>query len=174
MDNLLELTLFEVQRYFSNHNQYYLEFLYKTLFAFSYNGMFRACELTKTESGHAAKACNVHIAGNKEKIMVALYTSKTHSTNKRLQKIKIESNSSRVKQRHFCPFVLAREYCKLRGTYKDCLEQFFIFHDKMPVTADNTRNILNIMLDRIGLDRSLYGMHSFRIGPTSDLVHRFM
>ena len=51
---LLEMILFETQRLFANGNQWYLEILYKTLFAISYYGLMRIGEVTK--SPHVLKA----------------------------------------------------------------------------------------------------------------------
>ena len=82
--NLLELILFEVQRIFTDSSQYYLEILYKALFALGYYGLFRVGELTL--SPHVIKASNVHVATNQDKILIVLYTSKTHGKEKLRQK----------------------------------------------------------------------------------------
>ena len=62
---MLELILFEVQRFFMNSNQFYLELLYKTLFALCYYGLMRIGEVSA--SPHVLKAKNVHLATNKDK-----------------------------------------------------------------------------------------------------------
>ena len=168
--NLLEMILFETQRYFAD--QVYLEHLYKTLFAISYYGLMRVSEVAA--SPHVLKAKDVHIACNKDKILLVLYSSKTHDKSSRPQKIKITSNrnekSGNYKHRHFCPFKLMRKYLHYRGDYNVDEEQFFIFRDGSPVMASHTRNILKILIKRIGLNEKLYGMHSFRIGRTTDLI----
>ena len=114
---LLEMILFEVQRHFSSHNQVYLEILYKTLFALSYYGLMRIGEVTC--SPHVLKAKNVHMATNKDKLLLLLYSSKTHNKGSRPQKIKITSNrnekSGHYVHRYFCPFTLMRQYMNLRG-----------------------------------------------------------
>ena len=76
---------------FMDSNQVYLETLYKAMFAFSYYGLMRIGEITDSE--HVLKACHVHSAMNKYKILIVLYSSKTHGTNMRPQKIKITSVS---------------------------------------------------------------------------------
>ena len=128
---LLEMILFEVQRYFSRKNQWYLEILYKTLFAISYYGLMRVGEVTL--SPHVLKAKDVHIARNKDKMMLVLYSSKTHDRNCRPQKIKITSNaqerSGRYIHRNFCPFQLMRSYLQQRGDFESTEEQFFVFKD---------------------------------------------
>ena len=43
---LLEMLLFEIQRMFTVDNQYYLEIMYKTLFAIAYYGLMRVGEIT--------------------------------------------------------------------------------------------------------------------------------
>ena len=171
---LLELILFEVQRVYLNANQPYLMKLYVTLFSLAYYGLFRICELTKTDSNHAVKAKDVHVAENKNKIMLILRSSKTHTKGMRPQKIKIVANSDEAsgnyKNKYFCPFSLTREYMQLRGSYNSDDEQFFIFRDRSHVTAENARQVLKSMISRLGLDEQLYGFHSLRIGRTSDLI----
>ena len=85
---LLELILFELQRYLDK--QHYLLCMYQALFALGYYGLMRVSELTKSD--HVIKACNIHIAKNKDKILIVLHSSKTHSKANRPQKIKITSN----------------------------------------------------------------------------------
>ena len=133
---LLEMILFEVQRHFSLKNQWYLEILYKTLFALCCYGMMRVGEVTR--SPHVLKAKNVHLATNKNKLLLVLYTSKTHDKSNRPQKIKITSKrnnkSGKYVHRYFCPFNLMRHYMSVRGEYSVDEEQFFIFSDGSPVT----------------------------------------
>ena len=74
---LLEMLLFETERFFNKKNaQPYLEYMYKALFCLAYYGMMRIGELT--ESPHTLKASNIHVGNNKEKILIVLYSSKTH------------------------------------------------------------------------------------------------
>ena len=84
---LFELLLFEIQRVFDQNNQTFLETLYKCLFVFCYYGLMRVGEVT--ESNHVLKACNVHLAKNKNKLRIVLYSSKTHGHNMRPQEIQI-------------------------------------------------------------------------------------
>ena len=89
---LLEMILFEVQRYFTTQNQWYLEIMYKALFAVSYYGLMRVGEVTHSQ--HVLKAKDVHVACNKDKMLLVLYSSKTHDKSNRPQKIKITSNKN--------------------------------------------------------------------------------
>ena len=127
-----------------------------------------------TKSPHVLKAKDVHIALNKDKILLVLYSSKTHNKELRPQKIKITSNrlerSGHYLHRYFCPFILMRKYLSLRGQYDNDTEQFFVFRDKSPVTPQHVRILLKLMLQKLHLDCALYGMHSFRIGRTTDLI----
>ena len=86
--NLLDLLLFEVQRYFNLQDapQPYLELLYKTIFCLAYYGMLRVGEIS--ESPHNIKAKDVHVGDNKDKIMLVLYTSKTHGQESEPQKLR--------------------------------------------------------------------------------------
>ena len=121
--SLLELILFEVGRQFGSKGQPYLEMLYKAVFTLGYYGMLRVCELTLTEAGHVIKASNVHLAMNKQKLLIYLYSSKTHNEGNLPQKIKIEANNSeksgRYRHRNFCPFKLMREFLSIRTEYTD-------------------------------------------------------
>ena len=124
------MILFELERHFVSQSQYYLEWLYKAIFIISYYGMMRVGEITL--SPHVFKAKHVHLATNKDKLLLVLYTSKTHDLRHRPQKIKITSNrmekSGSYVHRHFCPFKVLRKYIALRGNYAEDNELFFIFH----------------------------------------------
>ena len=71
---------------------------------------------------------------------------------------------------HFCPFQVLRMYMKLRGGFTTAQEQLFIFHDEQALRAEQLSRVLKSMIQKIGLNDSLYSIHSFRIGRTSDLV----
>ena len=47
---------------------------------------------------------------------------------------------------------------------------FFVFKDNSPVTPKHARMLLKCILNQLTLDHTLYGMHSFRIGRTTDLI----
>ena len=40
----------------------------------------------------------------------------------------------------------------------------------MPVTPEQVHKTLKLLLCNLGLESTLYGMHSFRIGRTTDLI----
>ena len=82
---LLELLLFELRCVMSC--QPYLETLYTAVFAIAYYSLMRIGEVSN--SPHNVKAANVHMAVNKDKIMIILYTSKTHTRAVQPQEIKI-------------------------------------------------------------------------------------
>ena len=62
---------------------------------------------------------------------------------------------------------------KLRGSVTDSSEQFFIFSDGSPVSDYHARDIMKLIISRLGLNPTMYGMHSYRIGRTSDLINKF-
>ena len=71
------MLLFELECYFGGSNpQPYLEIMYKALFCLTYYGMLRVGEVSL--STHTLKAANIHVGHNKDKLMVTMYTSKTH------------------------------------------------------------------------------------------------
>ena len=166
--DLLEIILFEWERFYNK--QRYLEVLYKAMFLLGFYGLLRIGEMTA--SPHVVKAANVHIGLNKNKILVVLYSSKTHHEGSRPQKIKILANESDYKGRKkfFCPFREVRSYLKLRGNYFNKSEQFFVFSDHAPVKAENLRRVLRLMLSRINLDPTLYDVQSLRIGRASEMI----
>ena len=165
---LLEMILFEVQRSFGT--QPYLQTMYKALFGLGYYGLMRVRELTYSQ--HVIKAKDVHLARNKRKLLLVLYSSKTHDCGMRPQKIKITANKTvrYYNNRNFCPFNLMRDYIDCRHCYEKDAEQFFVFNDRKPVQAEQARKVLKNCLRKIGLDENLYDMHSLRIGRASDLI----
>ena len=170
--SLLEMILFEVHRIFDIKGQVYLQIMYKALFALSHYGMIRVGEVTYSD--HVVKAKDVHSAQNKDKLLLMLYSSKTHSKGMKPQRIKITSNliekSGFYARRNFCPFKLVNDYMKVRGGFDYPQEQFFIFRDGSPVTPYNVRLILKECLENLGLNSLLYGFHSLRVGRTTDLI----
>ena len=104
---LLETILFKVDRYFGAMSQPYLRTLYQAFFALAYYGLMRIGELA--EGDHMLKAKDIHVGGNKNKILMVLYTSKTHGRNKEPQTIKIKALHDMdrpLTSRFFCPFKL--------------------------------------------------------------------
>ena len=128
---------------------------------------------------HAVKACNVHIAENKEKVKFMLYTSKTHGKESYPQKIGISSESnlelaSGLKRTtFFCLIRLVKNYRNMRGGYDDYNEPFFIFRGKIPVLPQHARKVLKLCLRRVGLDEKLYDFHSLRAGCCVDLIKHY-
>ena len=172
--NLLEVLLIETKRQLESE---YLVLLYQTAFSFAYYGMLRVGELTK--SIHAIRAKDVHKGRNKNKLLLVLYSSKTHGRNNKPQKITIEATTEYAKMKRrklanntkiFCPFTLAQEYMDLRGGYDTDDEQFFVFLDGTPLTAKMLRTCLRFLLNKLALDGRLYDTHSFRKGRASDML----
>ena len=168
---LLELLLFEIQKMFKKNHQWYNEVMYKAMFAMGYYGLLRVGELTKSD--HVLKACNIHVALNKEKMLLVLYSSKTHDKSQQPQRIKIVANNieriGSYKNRHFCPFKLLMHFISLRGDFKNEDEQFFVFNGKIPVSADNAHAVLRTAINGLGLNGLLYDMHSLCKGRATDL-----
>ena len=166
----LEMILFEIKCMFKD--QMYLCVMYMALYALGYYRLMRVGELT--QGPHVAKACNVFLGTNKDKLLIILFTSKTHDLSKRPQKIKITANkkekSGRYASRNFFPFKLFHNYIQLRGAYANNDEQFFVFRDKTPVKPQDARNTLKKAIEIIGLDPKNYNLHSLCIGRTSDLI----
>ena len=167
---LLEMILFEVKRkwYDGENPQPYLAILYQAIFCLAYYGMLRVGELALSD--HNIKACNIHIGSNKDKILIVLYSSKTHGKESRPQKVKISALPSvGPDKKLICPFKTVTKYMKCRGSYLNETEQFFVYADRSPVQPEHIRKTLRTFLESLSLDSSLYDVHSFRIGRTSDL-----
>ena len=175
---LLELLLFEIHRHFmtGRENQIYLTVLYQVIFALGYYGLMRVGELTLSQ--HTLKAKDVHLSYNKEKLLMVLYSSKTHDRHTYPQEIKIIANKINKKaikchaERNFCPFVLIGNYIALRDENIEDTEPFFIFRDGSPVMLAQARRLLKQLLSNLGLNEKLYDMHSLRIGRCSDMVNK--
>ena len=169
---LLELILFEIQRHYLSpkSNQTYLTILYQAMFAIGYYGLLRVGEMTFRQ--HTIKAKDIHLGTTKDKIKLILYTSKTHGRGTVPQEVKIVSNSSEIgakgnqynMQRNFCPFNLMQKYFKIQKIWERIDEPCFIFQDGSPVTPVQVRQLLRLMLKKLGLNEVLYDMHSLRIG----------
>ena len=169
--NLLEMLLFEIERFYGEGNsQPYLELMYKALFSLAYYGMLRVGELTL--GPHTIRASDIHVGGNKEKIMLVLYSSKTHGKESGPQKVKISAvpvaGRSRI-TRFFCPFALVTRYLHVKKHYGSNQTALFTFSDGSTVKPEQVRTLLRALLHRINLDASLYDVHSFRIGRACDL-----
>ena len=182
---LFETLLFEIGRVFSK--QVYLLVLYRAVFCLAYYGLMRIGELA--EGTHPVKACDIHIASNKHKILIVLYTSKTHSEAMYQQQIKISAldttyseqtpSGTNSKQSHkktagqafFCPFKAVRDYLSIRKNgFRNRQENFFLFQDESPIRPIHVRTVLRTCLHRIHLDPSIYNTMSFCSGRACDLL----
>ena len=170
---LLELILHETERKFSY--QFYLELLYKCLFAMAYFGLFRVGELTS--GTHPIKAKDVYNSVNngKHKMKILLYTSKTHGKESKPQTIKIEGNihlktEKRWQNRHFDPYEILNNFLTIRGGYSGADEPLFIFSDGTPVMPKHMHRTLKEIITKCQLDPDMYDTHSFRIGRATDML----
>ena len=118
---LLDLILFEVDRIVPQ--QIFLEILKKKFFALAYCELFRIGEVTCSQDVIWAR--NVHLATNKDKLLIALYSSKRHGKES-IPQVKIISwyheskaaaggvvpvNTDKI---YFFQFTWATQYIKLR------------------------------------------------------------
>ena len=113
---VLRLLLDQIGTKFAN--QPYLEVLYSAMFSTAYYGLFRVGDIC--HGTHTILAKNVHIAQNKNKMLIYLESSKTHSKANQPQIVKI----SALKTVHtqggannlmttYCPFTILRQYLTL-------------------------------------------------------------
>ena len=164
---LLDVLLNKLEDIFLKRNQNYLLALYQCLFILAYYGLMRIGELAK--GSHPVRAKDIHCGKNKRKVLIILFTSKTHGLESYPQQIRIWADFE-LRNITYCPFKITSEFSNLRGGYMHDFEQFFIFQDRSPVLPAHVRSILRKALNRAGLDSSLYDTHSFRIGRATDLM----
>ena len=177
---LFEMLLFEVPRIYDT--QPYLTTLYQAIFCLLYYGLMRIGEVTKSIQSindHSIKNHSIHVGKNKDKILVILYSSKTHDESDYPQQIKISSlkedeKHKKVKRRNhsfFCPFSIIRRYIDNRQGFNNPPEQnFFVFSDGSPVRPTHVRAVLKTSIANINLDPTLYNCHSMHAGMATDML----
>ena len=108
---LLELIIFELQRHF--FYALFAEALFKAVLMLGYYGMMWVGELTTSD--HVLKVKDIHIGKIKDKILIILYSSKTHDESKSPQEIKIFSMQTQKTKakRYFCPFQVITNYADM-------------------------------------------------------------
>ena len=164
---MMEQVLFETERIFCN--QFYLQTMYKCIFIIAHYGLFRIGELTY--SNHVARACDMSVGTNKNKIRIELHSSKTHNKESKPQVIKIsEIQGSQARKKFFCPFKIFRSYKKLRGPYKENNEPFFIFRDHQAVMPGHARSVLCTAITKLGFNPKKFVFHCFRSGRATELL----
>ena len=131
-----------------------------------YYGLLRIGEMAT--GSHPIKAKDVHVARQKGRIMLVLFTSKTHGLDKMPQKIHIWRDSRH--KTNFDPVTILDQYSQARGGYVELSEPYFIFQDGTPVKPAHYRKVLRKTLTNLGLNPKLYDTHSLRIGRASDLM----
>ena len=139
----------------SENNQPYLATMYQALFASAYYGLLRVGELTS--GSHPIRAIDVHIAQNKNKVLLM-------------------STGNNAKERknpnQLCPFVILKRFAAMRPKCKALNEPFFVFADNSPVKPWHMREKLRKILEKEGFQSNLYGVHGFRSGMASDLLRK--
>ena len=171
--NVLLLLLSAAEEVFAQ--QPYLRILYRALFTTAYFGLFRIGKLS--HSPHVLKAINVHVGINKKKLLFMLITSKTHGMGDKPQIIKISGTvcedavASNTNFTDLCPFTVLQQYLECRPLWRDFSEQFFIFKDRSPLLQSHFCNTLTELLNRAGLDSSMYGSHGFHAGCAVDMFY---
>lgn len=173
---LLNTILEEVENVPRLQNQPYLVALYRAMFAAAYYGLLRVGEMT---GKHAVLAKNMHIAKNKKKVQIRLWTAKNLKWGNWPQDIKIDGlhdcklcypNAKGQSSHRFCPVHILDTYNAMRErTAGD--KRFFSFKSGIPVSGHAFRRTLKQVLSQIGLGDILtrYNRHSFRSGRASDL-----
>ena len=151
------------------HDQLYRKRLFRAMFATAYYGMFRVGEITR--GNHPILAKNVHLGINKNKLLIYLESSKTHSKGSDPQIVKInELKKNNHPQDSYCPFNILREFLIMRPGFKSNSEPFFVFRDRSAVTPYQFRSVLKMLIKQAGLEDKYFNCHSFRVGRSIDLL----
>ena len=175
----LEIIIYEIKRKYQV--QPYLKVMYTSAFLISYYGLFRIGEIA--EGAHSIKAVNVHKCSEHNKLLIILYSSKTHGRESRPQQVRIkglntlevvdiddqDNISYTYNESLFCPVKHTKLYIKLRPRIHDINEQFFVFSDGSNVKPIHIRSTLRSAIKQLGLNPHLYDTYSFRIGRATDL-----
>ena len=143
----LEMILFEIPRIYPQQD--YLCKLYQAIISLGYYGLMRIGELTTDStdiSDHSIKNININVALNKKKILITLYSSKTHDESNYPQQIKISASpyaNCMHGQCVFCPFAVLQDYISLHSKdVTDLYTNFFIFSDGTNVSPSHVRKLL--------------------------------
>ena len=162
--SLLQAILTKIKMFYETgeNNQPYLSIMYRAIFSTAYYGLLRVGEVTKGD--HPILARDVHVAENKNKMLLVLRMSKTHWKNDKPQIVKISSDHARTINNQFCPFRLLRKFASLRGPYTGLDELFFTFSDGTPVTPAHMHTCLKTMLKLLKIDHTFYTFHGLRLG----------
>lgn len=163
---LLKALIRKTQEYYAEQKgQIYLATMLKAMFSMAYFGLMRVSEITS--GSHPVKAPDVRYAKNKNKVVITLHSSKTHTIADQPQHITI---SGQPDMGSICPVKLIDEYVKLRGgiAQKET-DPFFVYQDNVAVTPNQFRACLKKLLKKIPVDITLYDTHGFRAGRAVDL-----
>ena len=116
------------------------------------------------------KAKDIHVGMNKKKLMLVLFTSKTHSQVVKQQIIKISAISGQTYDGKLCPFKLLQDYVLVWPKYRRNSKPFFIYKDHTAMSLQNFRKVFRSLLERNSFDSTLYTCHGARAGWASDLL----
>lgn len=97
---ILQALIEATSDYYNQQGQNYLAVLFPVMFSTAYYGLLRVGELTHGD--HVIKAKDVHLADNKQKFLLLLRTSKTHTKADYPQSITITGINWKVKNPIFC------------------------------------------------------------------------
>ena len=169
------MILFEICRMFDQ--QPYLATMYKVLFCLAFYGLMRIGELAWGD--HSLKTANIHIGQNKDKILLVLYTSKTHSKKMYPQQIKISSLKDQpdyakclVKSHtFFYPFNAVRQFIDMcKSNFGGADQNFFLFSDGSPVYPHQARTMLRAAIANLNLNPKLCNCHSMHAGRATQML----
>lgn len=165
--HMLHELLETLDQHYHNKGQMYLAVLYKAMLVTAYYGFMRIGEITSSK--HVIKNKDVHLATNKEAVMIILRSSKTHCATQRPHEIRIPQVVDLPEPHQFSPFKLLEAYKHARPDTA-ANSQFFVFSDGSGVKHFHFRKVLKLALKLANYDQDVHDCHSLRSGRCSDLL----
>ena len=122
--------------------------------------------MTSGEADHTIKFQDVHFKPSRNKILIMLHSSKTHSKSQKPQIVEIDRIDK--KDQYYCPCKIICEYT-LECSAQHINLPFFDFRDFSAVRPDHFRSVLESCITKLDLNPDLYDTHSLRKGRAKDL-----
>lgn len=173
---LLNKMLDQIPKLKRMQNQPYLVKLFRAIFAAAYYGLLRMSEITGSK--HSVKARDVHLAQDRPKIQLRIWSAKNKKRGSWPDDIKIEGLSDcracfntptgRKSSFRYCPIHILRQYQAMRPETPGHF-QFFCFRDGSPISQVKVRNMIQEVLESIGIPKGTHNGQSFRSGRACDL-----
>ncbi|OCT97772.1 hypothetical protein XELAEV_18010001mg [Xenopus laevis] len=133
--------------------------LFQCLFSFTYFVAFRISEIVASSKTADIELRSVNVTLFKQRLKIIIGKSKTDQVGR--------GNIiwlGPIKNTFLCP---VSNYCRFLAVRPKSGSQFFIHHNKTPVTRFQFNKVLQKCVTSLGLQDEIYSSHSFRIGAAT-------